>query len=139
MRVCEWIRGLKFPDGYASNLARCVDMMELQMHDMKSYDCHVFMQKLIPIAFLGILFEYVWSALIKVSLLFQSTCSTTLDVHKLHELENSVAIILCNLEKIFLPAFCDSMKHLIIHLSYEARVAGASAIQVDLLIGKVSI
>ncbi|KAL0288462.1 UNVERIFIED_CONTAM: hypothetical protein Sangu_2657500 [Sesamum angustifolium] len=27
-RVCEWIRGLKFPDGYASNLARCVDVTE---------------------------------------------------------------------------------------------------------------
>ncbi|KAK4400345.1 hypothetical protein Sango_1140600 [Sesamum angolense] len=42
MRVCEWIRALKFPDGYASNLARCVDMTELWMHDMKSHDCHYF-------------------------------------------------------------------------------------------------
>ena len=23
--LCEWICGLKFPDGYASNLSRCVD------------------------------------------------------------------------------------------------------------------
>ncbi|KAK4400370.1 hypothetical protein Sango_1143100 [Sesamum angolense] len=42
-RLCQWIRGLRFPDGYASNLAHCVDMMELQMHGMKSHDCHVFM------------------------------------------------------------------------------------------------
>ncbi|KAK4402998.1 hypothetical protein Sango_1040500 [Sesamum angolense] len=41
-RVCEWIRGLKFPDGYASNLARWVDMTKLRMHGMKSHDCHVF-------------------------------------------------------------------------------------------------
>ncbi|KAL0309275.1 UNVERIFIED_CONTAM: hypothetical protein Sradi_5869800 [Sesamum radiatum] len=51
MRVCEWIRGLKFLDGYASNLARYVDMTELRMHGMKRHDCHVFMQKLIPIVF----------------------------------------------------------------------------------------
>ncbi|KAL0283511.1 UNVERIFIED_CONTAM: hypothetical protein Sangu_2885700 [Sesamum angustifolium] len=50
-RVCEWIRGLNFLDGYASNLACCVDMTKLRMHGMKSHDCHVFMQKLIPIAF----------------------------------------------------------------------------------------
>ncbi|KAK4383549.1 hypothetical protein Sango_2764900 [Sesamum angolense] len=50
-RVCEWICGLKFPDGYASNLTRCIDMMELQIHDMKSHDCHVFIQKLISIVF----------------------------------------------------------------------------------------
>ncbi|KAL0453389.1 UNVERIFIED_CONTAM: hypothetical protein Slati_1317000 [Sesamum latifolium] len=41
MRVCEWIKGLQFPDGYAFNLARCVDMTELWMHGMKSHDCHV--------------------------------------------------------------------------------------------------
>ncbi|KAL0393094.1 UNVERIFIED_CONTAM: hypothetical protein Sradi_2532200 [Sesamum radiatum] len=58
-RVCEWIRGLKFPDGYASNLARCIDMTELQMNGMKSHDCQVFMQKLILIAFREILPEYV--------------------------------------------------------------------------------
>ncbi|KAK4397283.1 hypothetical protein Sango_1564900 [Sesamum angolense] len=46
-------------------------------------------------------------------------CSTMLDVHKLHKLENSVDIILCNLEKIFPPVFFDSMEHLIIHLPYE--------------------
>ncbi|KAL0445963.1 UNVERIFIED_CONTAM: hypothetical protein Slati_1724200 [Sesamum latifolium] len=106
-------------------------MTELRMHGMKSHDCHVFMQKLIPIAFSEMLPEHVWSALTEVTLLFQSICSTTLDVHKLHELENSAAIILCNLEKIFPPAFFDSMEHLILHLPYEARVGGASAIQVD--------
>ncbi|KAK4393977.1 hypothetical protein Sango_1868500 [Sesamum angolense] len=42
-RVCEWICGLKFPDGYTFNLARCVDMTKLQMHGMKSHECHVFM------------------------------------------------------------------------------------------------
>ncbi|KAL0295226.1 UNVERIFIED_CONTAM: hypothetical protein Sradi_6846000 [Sesamum radiatum] len=123
-RVCEWIKGLQFPDGYASYLARCVDIAELRMHGMKSHDYHVFMQKLIPIAFREMLPKDVWSALIEVSLLFQSICSTTLNVHKLHELENSVSIILCNLEKIFPPAFFDSMEYLIVHLPYEARVGG---------------
>ncbi|KAK4384430.1 hypothetical protein Sango_3061700 [Sesamum angolense] len=50
-RVCVWICGLMFPDGYAFNLACCVDMTELRMHSMKRHDCHVFMQKLISIAF----------------------------------------------------------------------------------------
>ncbi|KAK4398013.1 hypothetical protein Sango_1276800 [Sesamum angolense] len=100
-RVCEWIRGLKFSDGYASNFACCIDMMELQMHGMKSHNCHVFMQKLIPVAFRKMLSEHVWNVLAKLSLLLQSICSTMLDVHKLHELKNSVAIILGNLEKIF--------------------------------------
>ncbi|KAL0430751.1 UNVERIFIED_CONTAM: hypothetical protein Sradi_0701100 [Sesamum radiatum] len=62
-KVCEWIRGLKFPDGYAFNLACCFDMMELRMHSMKSHDCDVFMQKLISIAFCEMLPEHGWCAL----------------------------------------------------------------------------
>ncbi|KAL0333959.1 UNVERIFIED_CONTAM: hypothetical protein Sangu_1552100, partial [Sesamum angustifolium] len=93
-----------------------------RMHGIKSHDYHVFMKKLIPIAFREILPEHVRSTLTEASLLFQSICSTMLDVHKLHELENSVVTILCNLEKIFPPAFFDSMEYLIVHLSYEAHL-----------------
>ncbi|KAL0444019.1 UNVERIFIED_CONTAM: hypothetical protein Slati_2124600 [Sesamum latifolium] len=125
-RICEWIHGLKFSDGYASNIACCIDMMELRMHDMNCHCCHVFMQKLIPITFREMLPEHVWSALMEVSLLFQSICLLTPDVTKLHEFQYSVAIIICNLEKIFSPSFFDSMEHLIVHLPYEQ---GANAIQ----------
>ncbi|KAK4386013.1 hypothetical protein Sango_2471900 [Sesamum angolense] len=120
MRICEWISHLKFSNGYASNLARCVSMKELRLHGMKSHDCHVFMQKLIQIAFRKILPEPVWNALTEVSLLFQILCSTMLDINKVQEFEASVAAMLCNLEKIFLPAFFDSMEH----LTYETRVRG---------------
>ncbi|KAL0396382.1 UNVERIFIED_CONTAM: hypothetical protein Scaly_0086600 [Sesamum calycinum] len=58
-RVCKWIHGLKFHDGYLSNFTRCVDMMELWMHGMKSHNCYVFMQKFIPIAFHEMLLEHV--------------------------------------------------------------------------------
>ncbi|KAL0392916.1 UNVERIFIED_CONTAM: hypothetical protein Sradi_2514400 [Sesamum radiatum] len=60
-RICEWIRVLKFSDEYISNLARCIDMKELRMHGLKSHDCHVFMWKLIQVAFHEILLEHVWS------------------------------------------------------------------------------
>ncbi|KAL2248401.1 UNVERIFIED_CONTAM: hypothetical protein Sindi_2692400 [Sesamum indicum] len=122
MRICEWISHLKFYDGYASNLAHCVDIKELRMHGMKSHDCHICIQKLIPISFCEMLPKHVWSALTKVSLLFQIICSMMLDFNKVQELEGNVATILCNLEKIFLPSLFESMEHLIVHLSYEARV-----------------
>ncbi|KAL2230661.1 UNVERIFIED_CONTAM: hypothetical protein Sindi_1660500, partial [Sesamum indicum] len=101
---------------------RCVNMKELRLHVMNSHDCHLFMKKLIPIAFSELLPELVWSALTEVSLLFQILCSTMLDVNKVQELEASVATILCNLEKIFLPTFFHLMEHLIVHFPYEARM-----------------
>ncbi|KAL0374013.1 UNVERIFIED_CONTAM: hypothetical protein Sradi_3317000 [Sesamum radiatum] len=58
-KVCEWVKCLRFSDGYSSNLFRCVDMTELRLHSMKSHDCHIFMQKLIPVAFLEMVPEHV--------------------------------------------------------------------------------
>ncbi len=40
------------------------------------------------------------------------------------ELEANIPVILCKLERIFPPAFFDSMEHLPVHLPYEARVGG---------------
>ncbi|KAL0288935.1 UNVERIFIED_CONTAM: hypothetical protein Sradi_7084300 [Sesamum radiatum] len=80
--------------------------------------------RLIPTAFREMLPEFIWNALTEVSLLFQAISSATLDINKVKELEESVAIIVCNLEKIFPPAFFDSMEHLLVHLPYEARVGG---------------
>ncbi|KAL0297752.1 UNVERIFIED_CONTAM: hypothetical protein Sradi_6827300 [Sesamum radiatum] len=41
-KICEWVRGLRFLDGYASNVARYVDIANLRLHGMKNHDCHVF-------------------------------------------------------------------------------------------------
>ncbi|KAL0333964.1 UNVERIFIED_CONTAM: hypothetical protein Sangu_1552600 [Sesamum angustifolium] len=70
-KVCEWVKCLRFPNGYASNLSKCVDMMELRLHGMKSHDCHIFMQKLNPVAFWEMVPEHVWSALTEAILMFQ--------------------------------------------------------------------
>ena len=69
--LCEWVKNLKFPDGYASNMARCVDMRKHKLFGMKSHDCHVFMQRLIPIAFRELLPTIGWQALTELSLFFQ--------------------------------------------------------------------
>ncbi|XP_031131722.1 uncharacterized protein LOC116033108 [Ipomoea triloba] len=122
--LCEWVRNLKFPDGYASNMSRCVDMKKLKLFGMKSHDCHVFMQRLIPIAFRELLPLNVWKFLTELSLFFKNLTSTTIRVEEMTKLENDIPLILCKLERIFPPSFFDSMEHLPIHLAYEARIAG---------------
>ena len=39
----EWVKKLRFPDGFMSNIGRCVDASGRQMYGIKSHDCHVFM------------------------------------------------------------------------------------------------
>jgi hypothetical protein len=49
--VYKWLKSLRFSDGYALNISRLVNMEECRLYGMKSHDCHVFMQTLIPLAF----------------------------------------------------------------------------------------
>ena len=39
----EWMRSIKFTDGYVSNLSRCIEVQSHTIFIMKSHDCHVFM------------------------------------------------------------------------------------------------
>jgi len=64
-------------DGYSSNLARCANVDKGTMHGMKSHDCHVFMECLLPIAFSSLL-PHVLNPLIEISHFFKDLCSTTL-------------------------------------------------------------
>ena len=47
--IYEWCKNLKFLNGYASNLARCVNVKDCRFYGLKSYDCHVFMQRLLSL------------------------------------------------------------------------------------------
>lgn len=123
LSVCEWVRKLKLPDGYASTLCRCVDLREAKLFGMKSHDCHVFMQRLLPIAFRS-LPDPIWNTLTEFSQFFRELTSPILKKENLHVMEKNIPIILCKLEQIFPPSFFDSMEHLPIHLPYEARVGG---------------
>ena len=36
--VCHWIKELRMPDGYSSNLSRCVNIEDGSILSMKSHD-----------------------------------------------------------------------------------------------------
>ena len=122
--LCEWVKNLRYPDGYASNLALCVDMQKLKLFGIKSHDCHVFMQRLLLVTFRELLPHNVWKALTELSMFFKDLTSTIIKNDDMARLEEEIPDILCNLERIFPPSFFNSMEHLPVHLPHEARLAG---------------
>ncbi|PHU04605.1 hypothetical protein BC332_25427 [Capsicum chinense] len=80
--VCEWVDQLKMPDGYVSNLGRCVDIEHLKLFGIKSHECHIFMQYLLPVAFRA-LPKPIWKSLTELNLFFKDLCSTVLQ-EKVH-------------------------------------------------------
>ncbi|KAL6587745.1 hypothetical protein OROMI_000723 [Orobanche minor] len=124
VRVLQWLKDLKLPDGYASDIGNCVNVEEGTMFGLKSHDCHVLLDRLLPIALRDLLPNDIWVALTELSEFFRALTSSTLRVEDMKKLENSIVVTLCKLEKIFPPSLFDSMEHLPIHLAYEARVGG---------------
>ncbi|GLU09652.1 hypothetical protein SLE2022_265000 [Rubroshorea leprosula] len=122
--ICQWLKQLKFPDGFASNISRCVNAQEVRLFGMKSHNCHIFMQSLIPIAFRDLLPKQVWEPLVEISEFFRALCAPVIQVNDMAIWQERIVEIICKLERIFPPSFFDSMEHLAIHLPYEARVGG---------------
>ena len=53
----SWVKeDMKFPDGYVSNLSKCVEE-GTKLSGMKSHDCHVFMQRKLPFALTEIMMK----------------------------------------------------------------------------------
>ncbi|TYK28599.1 uncharacterized protein E5676_scaffold2030G00110 [Cucumis melo var. makuwa] len=99
VNFCTFLKSVKFPDGFASNISRCVNLKEGKIYGLKSHDCHVLFQRLLPI---GGIQPYL----------------------QLDKMQDDRVLILCKLEKIFPPAFFDVMVHLAVHLPWEARIVG---------------
>ena len=96
---------------------------------LKSHDCHVLMQQLLAVAIQDILPNKVRLAITRLCFFFNAICSKVLDPVKFDDLENEAAIILCQLEMYFPPAFFDIMVHLIVHLVREIKCCGPVYLQ----------
>ncbi|XP_049406222.1 uncharacterized protein LOC125869841 [Solanum stenotomum] len=124
--LLQVLKDVKVPNGYASNISSCVDMKQRTMHGLKSHDCHILMQQLLPIALRNLLPVNVLKTSIELSNFFRGICSKDLKIGDLEKLQDRVAITLCHLERIFPASFFDIMEHLLIHLAEEAMLGGPS-------------
>jgi hypothetical protein len=120
--VLEWIKTLMFPDGYAANLSRGVNLSTMRVLGMKSLDYHIWIERLLPAMVRGYVHENVWLVLAELSYFFRQLCAKELSRTVVADLEIIAPVLLCKLEKIFPPGFFNPMEHMILHLPYEARM-----------------
>ena len=69
---CEVLKGARFPDGYASNLHNKVRVDENRLIGLKTHDCHIIMQDLLPLAIRGVLPERVCIPLSSLAIISKS-------------------------------------------------------------------
>ncbi|KAI5313372.1 hypothetical protein L3X38_042546 [Prunus dulcis] len=120
----KFVSSVKFPDGYASNIARCVNVDGGKFSGLKSHDCHMFMQRLLPVGNQHLLPEDVVKPIMLLSKFFSQLTAKTLGKTDINQLRHDIVQILCKFEMIFLLAFFTSMIHMMVHLPEEALLVG---------------
>ncbi|KAL0544590.1 hypothetical protein IC582_019707 [Cucumis melo] len=121
---CSRLYKLKLPDGYSSNISKCVSLDECKVMGLKSHDYHVLMQQLLPVVLRGLLPKGPRHAIYRLCSYFNRLCQRIIDREVMLDLEKEVVDILCLLERYFPPSFFDIMTHLVIHLGREACICG---------------
>ncbi|KAI5323415.1 hypothetical protein L3X38_032487 [Prunus dulcis] len=120
----KFVSSVKFSDGYASNIARCVNVDGGKFTGLKSHDCHVFMQRLLPVGIRHLLPEDVVKPIMLLSRFFSQLMAKTLRRTDMFQLRHDIVQVLCKFEMIFPPAFFTSMIQVMVHLPEEALLAG---------------
>ena len=115
---------VKFPDGFVSNISRCVRKQH-KLSGLKTHDCHVLMQQLLSLVLRDALPMKVSSILTELSNFFRALCVKSLRIRDLEQLERKIVLTLCNMKKISPPTFFTIMVHLVVHLAAEARLVGS--------------
>uniref|UniRef100_A0A803MZE6 DUF4216 domain-containing protein n=1 Tax=Chenopodium quinoa TaxID=63459 RepID=A0A803MZE6_CHEQI len=89
-RFCKTLNDIKVPN--ASNI--CVNLQQAKLLGLKSHDCHILMQQILPVALRGLLSKDVLAILFDLCGYFRDICSKNLDVDELKRHEAQIPIII---------------------------------------------
>ena len=73
--ICRMFAKIKSPDGYLSNIFRCVKDNGKKISCLRSHDHHIFIEQLLPLALHGFLPKYVYDPWVELSFFFRDLCS----------------------------------------------------------------
>ncbi|KAL8155016.1 hypothetical protein AgCh_000404 [Apium graveolens] len=96
---CECLSSVKVPSRYSSNPKNIVSMKDLKLVGMKSHDCHVLMQHLLPVSIRGILPKHVPLVITKLCFFFNAICSKVIDPMTLDTLQADIVITLFEIQR----------------------------------------
>ena len=61
-QILKWLKTLKFPDRYATNIKRVVNLLTGLLNGLKSHDYHIIMERLLPVMLRGYVDDELWRA-----------------------------------------------------------------------------
>nr|XP_051202323.1 uncharacterized protein LOC127315924 [Lolium perenne] len=87
---CEFIKFVRFSDGYASNISKCVAADKCKLEGLKTHDCHILLQRILPAGLRGTIHEDIYEAVDELGNFFRELCYKTLKRDVLDRLEKEI-------------------------------------------------
>ena len=122
--ICQWLRGVKVPTGFCSNIKSLVSMKDLTLTSFNAHDCHVMLTVFLPIVIKAIEPEYVKMVITRLGYFFNFITQKVINEAELPALKQFIAETLCQLEMCFPPSFFDIMPHLMMHMVDQIQELG---------------
>jgi hypothetical protein len=70
---CDFLREVKFPDGFASNISRCLNDDGTKVQCLKTHDYHILLQRILPATMRGFLDKDIYEAIAELGT-FSDNC-----------------------------------------------------------------
>ena len=77
---CVFLKSIRFPYGYASNLTRCISADGSKVQGLKTHDCHILLQRILPTGLRGLVHKDIYEAVVELGKFFRELCSRKLKV-----------------------------------------------------------
>jgi hypothetical protein len=122
--ILKWLKKLKFPDRYAANIKRAVNVSTDKLNGLKSHDYHIIIERLLPVMLRDYFDIDLWNMFIEFSYFYRQLYAKQVSKTMMQKFEKEIPILVCKMEKVFSPEWFNAMQYLLVHLPWEAKVGG---------------
>jgi hypothetical protein len=99
--ILRWLKKLKFPDHYASNIKRAVNVNTGKLNGLKSHSYHIIIERLMPVMFRGYFNANLWKIFAELNYFYIQICTKQVSKVMMQKLEKEISVLICKMEKYF--------------------------------------
>jgi hypothetical protein len=108
--VLKWLKTLRFPDRYTTNIKWAVNVGTGKLNGLKSHDYHIFIERLMLVMFYGYLKANFWKMFAELSYFYMQICAKQISKAMMQKFEKKIIVLVCKMEKVFLSGWFNVMQ-----------------------------
>jgi hypothetical protein len=74
-----------------------------------------------PVIFRDYFNTNLWKIFAELRYIYRQICAEQVSKVMMQKLDKEISVLVCKIEKIFLPGWFNAMQHLLVHLPWEAK------------------